>query len=156
MNHYDRVIMSRPSHHLIPKHVVQQIIIENGTAYGVEFVNRNGSQFITITAKKEVILAAGAPHSPQILQLSGVGPKDLVENYGIESKIDLPGVGQNFQDHPTIFSVFNCKSSTSFTLSTSSANQFLKRILYGSILSKTQSLIPPSEHTSHHPTNSKR
>ncbi|KAK0122039.1 hypothetical protein ONS95_010303 [Cadophora gregata] len=44
-------------------------------------------------------MAAGAVHSPQILQLSGIGPKALLQRFGIKVVVDLPGVGQNFQDH---------------------------------------------------------
>ena len=59
-----------------------------------------------IKASKEVILAAGV-HSPQILQLSGIGPKELLKKHEIDTIADLPGVGQNFQDHPTLYPVFN-------------------------------------------------
>lgn len=53
----------------------------------------------TATARLEVILSAGAVHTPQILQLSGIGPRDLLESAGIDVLVDLPGVGYNFQDH---------------------------------------------------------
>lgn len=69
--------------------------------------------------EKEVILAAGAIHSPQILQLSGIGDDVLLNSFGIKTIVDLPGVGKNFQDHPTLYPVFNCKESTrqgSYTL----------------------------------------
>ncbi|GJC89695.1 dehydrogenase xptC [Colletotrichum liriopes] len=54
---------------------------------------------ITVKATKEVILAAGAVHTPQVLQLSGIGPKPLLDEAGIPVLLDIPGVGQNFQDH---------------------------------------------------------
>lgn len=50
-------------------------------------------------AKKEVILAAGAIHTPQVLQLSGIGPAPLLKKAKIPVKVSLPGVGGNFQDH---------------------------------------------------------
>jgi choline dehydrogenase len=53
----------------------------------------------TVTARREVILAAGAIGSPQILQLSGVGPRRLLESHGVTPVLDLPGVGENLQDH---------------------------------------------------------
>ncbi len=56
-------------------------------------------------------MAAGAVHSPQILQLSGVGPKALLQSLGIELVADLPGVGQNFQDHLDLKVDYNCEFS---------------------------------------------
>ncbi|KAJ7849598.1 glucose-methanol-choline oxidoreductase, partial [Mycena leptocephala] len=67
------------------------------TASGVEFIH--GGKTLKVYAKKEVILSAGAIKSPQILELSGIGRKEILENIGVECKIDLRGVGQNVQDH---------------------------------------------------------
>jgi choline dehydrogenase-like flavoprotein len=73
-------------------------------------------QKITIKVGKETILAAGAVHTPQILQLSGIGPKNILKAAGIKLNIDLPGVGQNLQDHAQAMFTCNCKStSTSFS-----------------------------------------
>lgn len=63
---------------------------------GVEFVKKGKSRLVLV--KKEVILSAGPINSPQLLMLSGVGPKDHLENLGIPVIQDLP-VGQNLQDH---------------------------------------------------------
>ena len=65
-----------------------------------------GQEHITVTAKQSVVLCAGAIGTPQILQLSGLGPMDLLKEHGIEPVIDLPGVGANLQDHLQIRSVF--------------------------------------------------
>lgn len=56
-----------------------------------------------VNAKREVIIAAGAPHTPQVLQLSGVGPSELLKKLHIPVVVNLPGVGHNFQDHPLLF-----------------------------------------------------
>ncbi|KAJ7189182.1 GMC oxidoreductase [Mycena filopes] len=72
------------------------------TATGVEFIHGNKTH--QVHAKKEVILSAGAIKSPQILELSGIGRKEILEKIGVECKIDLRGVGQNVQDH-TYFGV---------------------------------------------------
>ena len=64
-------------------------------------------------ASREVILCAGSIGSPQILQLSGIGPADLLQRHGIESLLDAPGVGANLQDHlqiRTVFKVQNVKT----------------------------------------------
>ncbi|KAK4506586.1 hypothetical protein PRZ48_000318 [Zasmidium cellare] len=66
------------------------------TARGVEIANTNS--LTTITARKEIILSAGAYRSPGILEFSGVGNAALLKNYSIDSVIDLPGVGENLQD----------------------------------------------------------
>lgn len=65
-------------------------------ATGVEITNANATT--TIKARKEVILSAGVYRSPGILEYSGIGNKDILAKYNIESKIDLPGVGENLQD----------------------------------------------------------
>ena len=65
-----------------------------------------------VKARREILLAAGALHSPQILQLSGVGPKKLLSSLGIETIVDLPGVGRNFQDQPTLYMQYSCKEHT--------------------------------------------
>lgn len=109
--HYDRVVGSRPNYHLLAQSAVQRIVIKNGKATGAEFIVDRGSMEIrSVKAKREVILAAGSVHSPQILQLSGIGPKDVMQKLGIEPQMDLPGVGQNFQDHPTMYPAFGCMS----------------------------------------------
>jgi choline dehydrogenase len=108
--HYDRVIGSRSNYHLLTNSAVQRITIKNGKAIGVEFIDRGSKESHSVKAKKEVILAAGSVHSPQILQLSGIGPKDVIQKLGIESQMDLPGVGHNFQDHPTLYPIFGSMS----------------------------------------------
>lgn len=68
---------------------------------------------INVEPRREIILAAGAAHSPQILQLSGIGPRKLLSSLGIETIVDLPGVGSNFQDQPTLCMQYSCKEQTS-------------------------------------------
>ena len=71
---------------------------------GVEVWTGHG--YVTVTAKQSVVLSAGAIGTPQILQLSGLGPAALLQQHGIAPVIDLPGVGANLQDHLQIRSVF--------------------------------------------------
>lgn len=75
-----------------------RILIEKGVAVGVEY--RQGGQLKQVYARREVLLSAGAMQSPQILMLSGVGDQRELLLHGIEVKKHLPGVGQNFHDHP--------------------------------------------------------
>ncbi|KAF9876374.1 Oxidoreductase [Colletotrichum karsti] len=96
--HYDSI--ERPNFEVITRHKVRKIVFDGTTATGVEFFSRDGDgQSITVKANKEVIIAAGAVHTPQVLQLSGIGPKALLEEARIPVLLDIPGVGQNFQDH---------------------------------------------------------
>jgi choline dehydrogenase len=76
---------------------------------GAEVV-RGGRQ-VTVTARREVILCAGAIGSPQILQLSGVGPADLLQRLGIPVVHALPGVGANLQDHLQIRAVYQVQGA---------------------------------------------
>ena len=66
----------------------------------------NGKEMVTAHAAREVVLSAGAVNSPQLLQLSGVGPAQLLRQHGIDVVHDLPGVGANLQDHLQIRSVY--------------------------------------------------
>ncbi|KAL8925782.1 MAG: hypothetical protein Q9208_003279 [Pyrenodesmia sp. 3 TL-2023] len=66
---------------------------------GVEFAASASDSRRTINATREVIVAAGSLHSAQLLQLSGIGPSSLLSTYGIPIAVDLPGVGNNLQDH---------------------------------------------------------
>jgi choline dehydrogenase-like flavoprotein len=109
--HYDPA-KQRSNYHLLAGHKVLNInITDDLRADGVTFQQRNttGAEKIHVKAKREVILAAGALHSPQILQRSGIGPKSLLQRAGIQTKVDLPGVGQNLQDHAFLIVPFQCK-----------------------------------------------
>ena len=84
---------------------VERIIIENGVATGVLYHQNGKSQ--EAKANQEVLLSAGAYHSPQILNLSGVGHEDDLKQQRIKVAKHLPGVGQNLQDHMVFFAVFH-------------------------------------------------
>jgi len=70
-----------------------------------------GQELVTVSAANEVILSAGSIGSPQILQLSGIGPGALLRQHGVPVLKDLPGVGANLQDHLQIRSVFKVKGA---------------------------------------------
>ena len=77
---------------------------------------QKGKQEFTITAKKEVLLSAGAIFSPQLLMLSGIGDKEELENKGITCIKHLPGVGKNLQDHLDIMLVNTTRGVQSYNL----------------------------------------
>ena len=83
-----------------------RILFEGTRAVGVRY--RQGSAEREVRAAREVIVAAGALQSPQLLQLSGVGPGALLQSFGIPVVKDLPGVGENLQDHLQLRLLFKC------------------------------------------------
>ncbi|MBJ2157598.1 GMC family oxidoreductase [Variovorax sp. IB41] len=80
----------------------------------------NGSEMSTARAEREVILSAGAIGSPQILQLSGVGPAELLRQHGIDVVLDAPGVGANLQDHLQIRAVYKIDGAPTLNVLASS------------------------------------
>ena len=78
-------------------------------------VHREGMP-VTVTAAKEVVLSAGAVNSPQILQLSGIGPAALLKEHGIDVVMDQPFVGENLQDHLQIRAVFKVKGTSTMNM----------------------------------------
>ena len=93
-------ILSRSNLELITNTLVLKIIINNKKAVGVKIKNRQGTN--VVTADSEIILCGGAINSPQILMLSGIGPKEILRKINVPVNHDLPGVGQNLQDHLTV------------------------------------------------------
>ena len=90
----------RPNLTVLPDTDCVRVVFEAGTATGVEVRARDG-RTQTITAR-QVVLAAGAIHTPPILVRSGIGPRDVLERLGIAETHVLEGVGQHMQDHPAI------------------------------------------------------
>ena len=89
--------MKRPNLRVETGALASQVLFEGKRAVGVEFV-QNGQKRVAM-ADAEVILAGGAINSPQLLQLSGVGAGELLRQHGIAVVADVPGVGENLQDH---------------------------------------------------------
>jgi choline dehydrogenase-like flavoprotein len=109
--YYDRV-SHRSNLKLLAKHQVTEIMFDKTLgATGVKATNRDNDHQVTFKASKEVILAAGAIFTPQILQLSGIGPKKVLAAAGVKTKLDLPAVGSNFQDHPVAYLTWNITAS---------------------------------------------
>jgi choline dehydrogenase len=94
---YLRPALSRPNLVVRTGAHVSRILFEGKSATGVAFLDRGKSE--KASARKEVILCGGAINSPQLLMLSGVGPAQHLGAFDISPIVDLPGVGQNLQDH---------------------------------------------------------
>ncbi len=95
--HFLRPALKRGNVTLQTRAHVSRVIVENGVAVGVEWIS--GTTVTTTRASREVILAAGALQSPQILQLSGIGRAESLRRHGIDVIVDSPDVGENLQDH---------------------------------------------------------
>ncbi|KXT17163.1 hypothetical protein AC579_357 [Pseudocercospora musae] len=91
---------------------VNKVIFEKNTAAGIEMTSREDSFTARVRARKEVILAAGPVFSANILHRSGIGPKSMLEDAGIDVVHDLPGVGMNLQDHPILYLSYNLTNNT--------------------------------------------
>ena len=100
-------VRNRENLTILTKVLVCKLILENNRATGVSFKDKKDNVF-NVKSKKEVILSAGAVGTPHILMLSGIGPKDHLNSMGINLKADLPGVGQNLQDHPDFMIKYKC------------------------------------------------
>lgn len=84
----------------------------------IQFATGNGADRHVVSVDKEVVLAAGAIHTPQVLQVSGIGNPKLLAKIGVETKVNLSAVGQNFQDH-ILLAVVNSSEYPSLSVSTS-------------------------------------
>jgi len=106
-NAYLRPAMARENLTVITHALVHKVLLDGKKAVGIRY-ERKG-KVVDVAANKEVILSAGPIGSPHLLQLSGIGAKDVLEEAGIEVKHELPGVGQNLQDHLEFYFQFKCE-----------------------------------------------
>ncbi|CAE6418066.1 unnamed protein product [Rhizoctonia solani] len=102
--------------HLRCNSKVARVIFEGNKAVGIAYVNsRDHGQTKTmetiVKARKMVVLTAGTLSTPQILERSGIGGKNILDKAGVKTLVDLPGVGKQYQDHYTTFSVFRARAS---------------------------------------------
>ena len=145
---YLRPAMSRSNLHVVTNAQVEKLKLkpENGCqrATGVT-VCLNGKETVQFKARREVLLSAGAIGSPQILQLSGIGPGELLQARGIEVKHELAGVGENLHDHLQVRSVYTVKHTVTLN---QRANSLFGKAMMGLeyLLFKTGPLtMPPSQ-----------
>ena len=117
---------SRPNLTVHTKTRTLRILFDGKRAVGVEV--SQGGKTRTIHANKEVIVAAGAFQSPQLLMLSGVGPADELAKHDIPLVHELPGVGQNLQDHPDFIFAYKSKSMDTLGVSLGGTVKLMKDI----------------------------
>lgn len=114
LGHYASINDTRPNYDLLVRHQVTRVIYPNSNLSRIPIIEvrslKDGNLF-NLTATSEVILAAGAFHTPAILQRSGIGATSVLEEVGVAPVLDLPGVGANLQDHSGPVISWDCKLS---------------------------------------------
>ncbi|MEH6576095.1 MAG: choline dehydrogenase [Amphritea sp.] len=106
-NAYLRPVMERPNLTVVTKAMTRKVILEGKKATGVVY-SRSGKTH-TVLCEREVLLSGGPIGSPHLLQLSGIGPAEVLAKAGIPALHNLPGVGENLQDHAEVYIQFKCK-----------------------------------------------
>ncbi|AXQ28809.1 FAD-dependent oxidoreductase [Solimonas sp. K1W22B-7] len=123
---YLREAEKRPNLTVIPHAHATRVVFDHGRAAGVRYVY--GGKEHEVTAKREVILSGGAVGSPQLLLLSGIGPAEQLKQYGIAVVKELPGVGQNLQDHLDAYVTMRSRTRLTTSLHPSSLWRTLKAL----------------------------
>ena len=111
---YLKPVLDRPNLTAETGAQATQVHLEDGRAVGVEY--EQDGQRVRADASEEVVVSAGAVDSPKLLMLSGIGPADHLEEHGIDVEQELPGVGQNLQDHLFAFVVHEVDAGWHSTL----------------------------------------
>ena len=123
---YLRPVRGRENLQVETSALAQRILFDGHRADTVEF--RQAGVLRTARARKEILVSSGAYNSPQLLQLSGVGPADLLRKHGIDVVLDAPGVGHDLQDHMQVRVVMRCTQSITLN---DVVNSPVRRILAG-------------------------
>ncbi|KAL4939209.1 hypothetical protein BDV06DRAFT_225234 [Aspergillus oleicola] len=106
---FHELAKSRPNYHVLPHTLVTKLTpdlssVEYITPYSPALnATPPDAKTSRVQARKEIIMAAGGIHTPKILQLSGIGSSTVLQSLGVEQVLNLPGVGENFQDHATVY-----------------------------------------------------
>jgi choline dehydrogenase len=123
---YLRPARGRKNLHVETAALAQRILFDGRRATGIEY--RQGGVLRTARARREVLVSSGAYNSPQLLQLSGVGPAALLKSHGIDLVLDAPGVGNDLQDHLQVRLVMRCAQPITLN---DILNHPLRRIMAG-------------------------
>ncbi len=105
---YLRPNTDRDNLEVVTRAQVMRVELEGGRAVGVRYRDRRGREQLA-RADREVVLAAGSIGSPQLLMLSGIGPPDHLREVGVPTEAELPGVGENLQDHPYVVCIWESR-----------------------------------------------
>ncbi|MBT3789183.1 MAG: choline dehydrogenase [Alphaproteobacteria bacterium] len=120
---YLKPALQRPNLTVQTRALADRIVFEGKRAVGVEYIQRGIPHMVH--ADREVIVSSGAINSPQLMMLSGVGPASHLQDFDIPVVADLPGVGQNLQDHLELYVQYECTKPITLYASTRPWNQVL-------------------------------
>lgn len=107
---------------VLSNNMAKKIYFDSNKKATAVLVKGANGQLFNATAKKEIVLSGGAFQSPQVLMVSGIGPAETLQQHGIEVVKDLPGVGQNLQDHPFV--------APSYRVTMDTFTRFARDIIY--------------------------
>jgi len=141
----------RQNLHIIPNVTVSRVLFaDNNDSSGnkvvkaIEFSSGRGTDVQTVSVNKEAILASGAYGSPQILQVSGVGPQDILQAANVTVQLGLPGVGQHLLDHLAVPVFFNTSADTAGAIHDSNSD-FSKTPLFNAFVNDALAYINGSK-----------
>jgi choline dehydrogenase-like flavoprotein len=123
---YVHPVEDRPNLTIIKGAMASRVLIEDKRAVGVVY-HRHDEEY-TVKARQEVLLCSGAFGSPKILMLSGIGPKDQLQQHGIEVVYDSPNVGENLQDHLDVVFDYEVNTKDVFGIGLNAAGRLLKAL----------------------------
>jgi len=112
---YLHPVLRRPNLEVVTHAHATRLVMEGNRAVGVEYVRRRGNRSGSprVARAAEVLLCGGAINSPQLLQLSGIGPAGVLEDAGVAPAVEVPGVGENLQDHLEVYVQYACNQPVS-------------------------------------------
>ncbi len=125
---YVHPVMDRANLTVITHAHAKELTLKDKRATGVIYKKKAKGADHSVSAKREVILCAGALQSPQLLQLSGIGAADELRQHGIPVRHDLPGVGKNLQDHLDFILTYRSKDTDNFGIGLIGAARLLGHI----------------------------
>lgn len=107
-------ILNRTNLTVLSSALTQRVLLDGKRASGVQIIQ--GGETVQLHARREVVLSAGAINSPQLLLLSGIGPAAELARHGIDQQHELPGVGENLQDHQDIVLMYRTDAELGYGL----------------------------------------
>ncbi|MCB0873377.1 MAG: GMC family oxidoreductase N-terminal domain-containing protein [Thermoleophilia bacterium] len=133
----------RPNLDVLTHTTVEQVLIEDHRAVALR-IRRDGIEDL-LPARREIILAAGVVGTPQLLQLSGIGPGELLQEHGIPVLLDRPAIGENFQDHLQIRCAFELSGITTLNETSRTLPQKARIALRYAIKRSGPMAMPPAQ-----------